>query len=391
MNSNATPPTASPPVVSLLTPPGRGAVAILGVQGTGAVQILGNFFRPRFHRQQNLPTNRPLYGEWHSGDGYIEDLVVWLRSQSSVQIHCHGGQVAWKKIVRDLSSRGCRQVESHELVRADSKDAVTAAARLQLPGAKTAKAAAILLDQAQGSLALALEQILARLRQQAVEPASQQLDHILQYSDLGLHLNRPWRIALVGPPNVGKSSLVNALLGFERSIVFAQPGTTRDVLSEHSALAGWPVEFFDTVGLRTTGRSIEQAGIDQTNQMLPTVDLKIWIHELNDLKQRKVPTQNEIVVCNKIDLLNKQQITRLPDSVLRTSALTGQGIDELMQTIVRQLVPSEPGPQTPVPFTQRQIDLLQRCREAIGDRRIEKAIALLESLLEKNGEEKKQR
>jgi tRNA modification GTPase len=102
-----------------------------------------------------------------------------------------------------------------------------------------------------------------------------QLDALLRWSEFGRHLTQPWQVVLTGVPNVGKSSLINRLLGYSRSIVYAEPGTTRDVVTAATAFDGWPVELSDTAGLRDAAGEIEAAGVERARRHLATADLAI--------------------------------------------------------------------------------------------------------------------
>ena len=132
------------------------------------------------------------------------------------------------------------------------------AARLarRLPGPSPCARRRYLLDQYHGALESEIEAIRTLLRelQPNIDAAASRLETLLGRASIGLHLVRPWRVTIAGPPNVGKSSLLNALAGFERAIVFDQPGTTRDVLTVLTAIDGWPIELADTAGWRDSER-----------------------------------------------------------------------------------------------------------------------------------------
>src|SRR6185503_7750192 len=104
---------------------------------------------------------------------------------------------------------------------------------------------------------------------------------LLALAEVGLHLTTPWRVVFAGPPNVGKSSLVNALLGYPRAIVYDQPGTTRDVLTASTAFDGWPFELRDTAGLRDgiSLDSVEVEGVARARAQIATADLVVFVHD----------------------------------------------------------------------------------------------------------------
>ena len=195
------------------------------------------------------------------------------------------------------------------------------------------------------------------------------MEELLSHSELGLHLTQPWKVVLAGRPNVGKSSLINALVGFRRSIVWAEPGTTRDVVTAATALAGWPVELADTAGLRPAQGDIEAEGIARARCQIEAADLVLLVSDLSagwtadddgllagfsrsTAGQASSGTQRILLVHNKLDVPAAANSSR-PAGVA-VSALTGQGLDELAREIVRQLVPQLPPHGTPVPFTDQQ-------------------------------------
>ena len=132
--------------------------------------------------------------------------------------------------------------------------------QLALPRARTEKTAAILLDQMRGALQRRIDEICEMIIRQDFATAGAAVTRLCELSRVGLRLTEPWRIAVVGPVNAGKSSLINRLLGYERSIVTDVPGTDWDVLAGWTALDGWPIELLDTAGLRHTADPIESDG-----------------------------------------------------------------------------------------------------------------------------------
>src|SRR5262249_16679891 len=145
-----------------------------------------------------------------------------------------------------------------------------------LAQASTARTAAILLDQYQGALARAIHEILDCWQSGDPNSGGHRLKSLVRYTGLGRHLTLPWRVVVAGAPNVGKSSLINRLAGYQRCVVSPWPGTTRDLVTTLIAIDGWPIELTDTAGLRTEGEMLEAQGIALARQAACAADLCLW-------------------------------------------------------------------------------------------------------------------
>ena len=198
---------------------------------------------------------------------------------------------------------------------------------------------------AQGALRQALDEITKHVAAGDVTLSLAEIDALLDQAPVGLHLVEPWRVVLAGRPNVGKSSLINALVGYERAIVHATPGTTRDLVTAAAALDGWPVELTDTAGLHASDDALEQAGMSLARERLQRADLVVLVFDASSLwlaedeaLARQWPTA--LCVFNKCDLLRPDDRNDVRPG-RRTSAVSGQGIEELGRDISERLV-SEP-------------------------------------------------
>lgn len=388
--------TSNAPHVCVLTPSGRGAVAVVAVEGEGAVTITDRFFQAANQRPlSEQPVGHIVYGHW--GDIAGEDLVVCRRSKTSLEIHCHGGRQSSTQIVVDLSAVGGTVIDSNAWLDGCDTHSITAAAQLALTQATTFRTATILLDQYHGALQRELEALLAELSSENLAAATTRIESLLQYAELGKHLTEPWRVVIAGRPNVGKSSLINALIGYERAIVFDQPGTTRDVVSSTTAIEGWPVEFSDTAGLHDATDVIETAGISLARQRLVAADLVVWVldatevsagdklslWELAKVQAETVSVQLEakktLLVINKIDLAEELSIT--PSHNVGTCAVTGAGIQELLTNIITQLIPTAPSTTAAIPFAVEQFTALQVAHAALDQNDLHAAVFQVQSLL----------
>jgi tRNA modification GTPase len=173
---------------------------------------------------------------------------------------------------------------------------------------------------------------------------------------------------LAGRPNVGKSSLLNALAGHDRAIVHPTAGTTRDAVTHATAIEGWPVELCDTAGLRDSENAIEQAGIELARERLADADLIILVRDQTEpwaAEDQAILDQwpKALVVHNKCDLAASRGAR---PAGLSVSALCGSGIEQLLQTISDRLVPDPPPPGAAVPFTREQIDAITSLFDRFG-------------------------
>jgi tRNA modification GTPase len=353
----------SPPRVIQLTPPGRGGVATLRIEGRGALEAVERHFRDRNGWPLPAhPADHLVVGRFGGEVG--EEVVARRCCEDAVELHCHGGRAAVARIEESLLSAGCRRMTWREWTRSRTDDPIAAAALVALADARTERTAAILLDQYHGALRRAINEIGLAIDRGEASAASSHIDSLLAHEALGRRLTRPWRVVVAGGPNVGKSSLVNALAGYGRAIVDPMPGTTRDAVAAATAIDGWPVELCDTAGLREADDAIERAGVELAREHLAQADLVVIVAD------QSVPwsTDDQALADHWPTALwvhNKCDLPASPEhrpAGLSTSALLGHGIDALLQAIAHQLVPDLPPAGAAVPFLSEHIEMLHRLR-----------------------------
>ncbi|WP_425396409.1 GTPase [Aeoliella sp.] len=366
--------TDNSPTVSVLTPSGRGAIAVVSVDGPGAANAVEPLFLSASGQPLGeLPVGRIAFGRWNAANG--EEVVV-TRFDDRVEVHCHGGVAASRAIVESLEQRGCQPIGRAEWLEANTPYPIAAAAHELLGRVQTEKAALILLDQLNGALRAEIERIVKLLDTEQWSEAQQVLQTLLERQPLGERLTQPARVVLTGPPNVGKSSLINALVGYERAIVFDLPGTTRDLVTATTAIDGWAVELVDTAGLRAEATGIEQTGIELAQQAIAAADLVLRVGDARTCLSGAAPEtvfdkwvdgKSIVEVANKADLLLAEErselLERASDSFALTSATAVEGIDTLLARIAEVVVPQELPPGAAVPVTKEQFESLEAAHQ----------------------------
>jgi tRNA modification GTPase len=294
---------------ALLTPPGRGALATIGL--VDAWPVLRELFRTRAGKE--LPEVPEPGRHWlgRIGTDMADECVLAVRSTDRVEAHVHGGEAVTGWLLELLQDKGVRIGSCEEWL--------SSKAWRMLAHAPTERTAAILLDQIHG-------------------PREPSAERRAALAGVGRHLVEPWRVAVAGEPNVGKSSLVNAIAGHERCVVSPTPGTTRDAVAVRVAIDGWPVELIDTAGVREASEAVEREGVALARETAAAADLVLWV--VDATREAAPAPAGAMVVRNKIDLAGGPGV----------SAVTGEGLEELLTTIARRLVPESPLPGEAVPL-----------------------------------------
>ncbi len=365
--------------VSVLTPAGSGAIATVQVAGPRAWETARHLFRPA--GKTPLPEQPELHRFWLGRLGDGDEVILAVKQtepEPVVEVHCHGGRRVVRWVTDLFLASGGREGKPTRCY---------GWACEALSRAPTLRTASILLDQYHGAFDRAVRGILARLDAGTDAP---ELAELASFAPLGRHLVEPWRVVVAGPPNAGKSSLVNALAGYQRSVVSEVAGTTRDVVTVPVAFDGWPVELADTAGLRDAA-GLEVEGVERAQRQVAEADLIVWVMDATagqpvemtaqDRPAKAPRTQMLLVVINKIDRPPAWDLSRFPDAI-RVSAITGEGVPGLGAAISRRLVPVAPAPEAAIAFTPKLADLIVAAHFALIRGRTADAARLLRDCLE---------
>jgi tRNA modification GTPase len=368
-----------------LTPAGAGAIATIALWGPRAWDVVRELFQSRARTSPKLPAAAETGRIWlgRLGEAVSEEVVLSVRRTEPaplVEVHCHGGPEVVRLLLETFAARGVRRSAWQDLDRWITGDRLRSLAAAALVRAHTVRTAAILLDQYQGAFNAAVVATLAAWDRGDLGECGRLLERLARHARLGRHLTTPWSVVVAGAPNVGKSSLVNALAGYPRCVVAATPGTTRDLVTTLIAVEGWPLEVADTAGLREQSGELEQQGIDLARTAARAADLCLWVLDASAPPVWPAfPLDTLRLVVNKVDLPAAWDLHEASNAV-RISARTGAGLAELCQALAHGLVPEPPPPGAAVPFTPALCEQVEEAERSFAAQRLDEARRVLESV-----------
>ncbi|WP_338824409.1 tRNA modification GTPase MnmE [Moorella humiferrea] len=374
-------------IAAVATPPGEGGIGIVRMSGNSAIAVAEKIFQPRRGlKLSDSPSHTLRLGyiiDPDTGETVDEVLASIMRAPHSytaedvVEINCHGGSLATARVLQLVLRHGARLAEPGEFTRRaflnGRLDLAQAEAVLDVIKAKSSRGLAAAVLQLQGRLSRKIDKIsewingaLAAIEAsldfpdevgevgteelKGLEEAREEIKGLLVTWEEGRLVNEGLKIAIVGRPNVGKSSLLNALLNQERAIVSHIPGTTRDTIEETLLLGGYSCRLIDTAGLRETADALESIGVARTRQAINEADLILMVVDLSTgilpedrliFEEIAGRDKNVIIVGNKIDMVKEKIKDRFSFfegyPQVKVSAKEGIGLDELA-TKVREIV-----------------------------------------------------
>ena len=402
-------------IAALSTPPGPGAIGILRLSGPEALSIAEKCFKPLGHKALGDQSPRELvYGDLLDSGGAPIDRVLCTYSlgpasytgEDTAELHCHGSPMVLSLGLEALFATGARQARAGEFTRRaflngrlDLAQAEAVGDLLEARSREGARHAAGqlagALSQKIGDIYSALVDVMAHFHavldypdedidpfrmeelSAALDAQEQALSALLATCKRGMQLREGVPCAIVGRPNAGKSSLLNAMLGWDRAIVTDIPGTTRDTVEERCELGGVPLRLIDTAGLRNTADPVEKLGVERSRRAMEEAGLIFAVVDISaDLTEedrellRAVAETGKpwIFVASKKDLVKNSRSVGLVGGdtpSVEVSALTGEGLDRL-EAAVAQLFPrEEAAPYGEILTNARQEEAARRALESV--------------------------
>ena len=364
-------------IAAIATPLGEGGLAVIRISGTQALAVADRCFVPAGKsslKPSDAPTHTLHYGRINNAGRVIDEvLVAVLRAprtftrEDTVEISCHGGLLAAKLVLDTVLANGARLAQPGEFTQRaflnGRIDLAQAEAVADVIHARTELSLAAANEQLAGKLSQRINQLrddliktLAHVEahidfpDEDIAPDTKQqliarlergvafMEELLRTADEGQILRRGIRAAIIGRPNVGKSSLLNLLLGHDRAIVSAIAGTTRDTIEETANIRGLPVVFIDTAGLREAGDEIEIEGIRRSRASLEKAELILHVFDASEPLTaadenylREFAGKKRILVMNKVDLSRRLKLEGTQP--VEISCFNGAGLERLKDAI----------------------------------------------------------
>lgn len=369
-------------IVAISSSIGDGAIGIVRMSGIDSLKILNEVFYTKKNNKRNFKNKEMTYGFIKKNEVILDEvMVVYMKgpktytTEDIVEIYCHGGIISIKRVLDYLLEKGAVIAEPGEFTKRaflnGRLDLSQAEAVMDLVSAKTEKGFDVAYSQLSGLLSTRINKIREKLLkiishlevcidypEEDIEDLTydqvlegfmgikDELDSILSHAHNGKILREGIKIAIIGKPNVGKSSLLNALLREARAIVTDIAGTTRDVIEEHLNIQGIPIRIIDTAGIRDTNDKIEKIGVERSKEIFNEADIILFVLNSSEKLSKEdkmlidlVSAKKSIIILNKIDLKSNIEIRHIEEvfserEIIKTSLVNDQGILDVENAIV---------------------------------------------------------
>ena len=404
-------------IAAIATAPGEGGIGIVRISGEKSLEVAQSIFKSKSGKMiKDYNTRTLIYGKIVDGEKVIDEvLVAYMKGPNSytaedvIEINCHGGFISVKKILELILSKGVRIADAGEFTKRaflnGRIDLSQAEAIIDVIKSKTDMAHEVAQNQLEGSLAKKIKdlrmnvtEVLAHLEvsidfaeedveeitYQTLEEKSLELRNeikkLYDTAESGKILRDGLKTVIVGKPNVGKSSLLNSILGENRAIVTDIAGTTRDVIEEFVNIKGIPLKIVDTAGVGETKDVVEKIGVEKSRESFSTADLVIMVLDASrklseeDMEiLESIKNKKTIVLLNKVDLEAQIELEKIKefvssDDIIEISALKNQGIEELQDKIESMVYQGSVKNSSNLMITNsRHKDALFKAYESIND------------------------
>ncbi len=406
-------------IAAIATAPGEAGISIIRISGDKSIDVIDRIFKSKEGKVlSEYKPRRITYGHIIDSktDKKIDEVLVsYMKGPNTytredvVEINCHGGMISVKTILELVLRMGARAAEPGEFTKRaflnGRIDLAQAEAIIDLVSAKTEKGFDVALNQLEGYLSKKVSNVREKLLDMlahvevSIDFAEEDVDEValdylleksievekdiqklLDTADTGKIIREGLSTVIVGKPNVGKSSLLNALVRESRAIVTDVPGTTRDVIEEHLNIKGIPLRLIDTAGIRETEDIVEKIGVEKSKELFNLADLIIVMLDASrELTEEDIQimeligNKRALIIINKTDLpqkLNLEEVKKIIDNkkIIKVSLIEEDGLEEIEETLAEMVYQGGVGAKDSLLVTNiRHKNALERALESISD------------------------